>query len=87
MPLKPSKRNAKSGHTHRSEGRDASNEGRDASTETELKKLSSALEEYGAAIEKGAMEKVSQLAEEIVEIIARSRRQTGSSGYYHRRIE
>jgi hypothetical protein len=80
MLLKSSKRNVKSGNAHRSDERDAR-------TETELKRLSSALEEYGAAAEEGAVEKVSKLAEEIVEIIARSRRQISSSGYYHRRIE
>jgi hypothetical protein len=80
MPLKPSKRNVKSGSAHRSDERDAR-------TETELKRLSSALEEYGAAAEEGAVERVSQLAEEIVEIIARSRGQSSSSEYYHRRIE
>jgi hypothetical protein len=80
MPLKPSKRKVKSGSAHRSDERDAHEE-------IELKRLSSALEEYGDAAEEGAVEKISELAKEIVEIIARSRRQISSSGYYRRRIE
>jgi hypothetical protein len=45
------------------------------------------LAEYGLAAEEGAVEKVSQLAEEIVEIIARNRKRESPPGYYHRRIE
>lgn len=52
-----------------------------------LKRLSTVLAEYGVAAEEGAVEKVSQLAEEIVEIIARNRKREISPGYYHRRIE
>jgi hypothetical protein len=37
-----------------------------------LKRLSTVLEEYGAAAEEGAVDKVSRLAEEIIEIIAQS---------------
>jgi hypothetical protein len=52
-----------------------------------LKRLSAVLAEYGVAAEEGAVEKVSQLAKEIIEIIARNRERARSSGYYHRRIE
>jgi hypothetical protein len=52
-----------------------------------LKRLSTVLEAYGVASEEGAVEKVSRLAEEIVEIIARNRKQVSPPGYYRRRIE
>ena len=52
-----------------------------------LKRLSTVLEEYGAAAEEGAVEKVSRLAEEIIEIIAHNRKRISPPGYYHRRIE
>jgi hypothetical protein len=52
-----------------------------------LKRLSTMLEEYGAAAEEGAVEKVSRLAEEIIEIIAHNRKRISPPGYYHRRIE
>ncbi len=45
------------------------------------------LEEYGAAAEEGAVDKVSRLAEEIIEIIAQKRKRMSPPGYYHRRIE
>jgi hypothetical protein len=52
-----------------------------------LKRLSMVLEEYGAAAEEGAVEKVSRLAEEIIEIIAHKRKRVSPPGYYHQRIE
>ncbi len=52
-----------------------------------LKRLSTVLEEYGAAAEEGAVDKVSRLAEEIIEIIAHKRKRMSTPGYYHRRIE
>jgi hypothetical protein len=51
------------------------------------KKLSTVLEEYGGATEEGAVDKVSRLAREIVEIIARNRKKVSLQGYYRRRIE
>jgi hypothetical protein len=74
------KRNGKSRNAPRSQEHDNSSfEG--------LKRLSTVLEEYSVAAEEGAVEKVSRLAEEIVEIIARNRKQVTPPGYYHRRIE
>jgi hypothetical protein len=52
-----------------------------------LKRLSTVLEEYGAAAEEGAVDKVSQLAEEIIEIIAHKRKRMSPPSYYDRRIE
>jgi hypothetical protein len=52
-----------------------------------LKRLSTVLEEYGAAAEEGAVDKVSRLAEEIIEIIAHKRKRMSPPGYYHRPIE
>jgi hypothetical protein len=53
-----------------------------------LKRLSNLLEKYGAASGEGTVEKLSQLAEQIVELIARNRKQRASSAsYYRRRIE
>jgi hypothetical protein len=80
MRSKSRKRNGKSRNTPRSEEHDNSSFER-------LKRLSTVLEEYGVAAEEGAVEKVSRLAEEIVEIIARNRKRVTSPGYYHRRIE
>jgi hypothetical protein len=51
-----------------------------------LNRLSTVLEEYGAAAEEGAVDKVSRLAEEIIEIIAHKRKRMSPAGYYHRRI-
>jgi hypothetical protein len=59
----------------------------DERTPVGLKRLSTVLEEYGAAAEDGAVEKVSRLAEEIIEIIAHNRKRISPPGYYHRRIE
>jgi hypothetical protein len=59
----------------------------DERTPVGLKRLSTVLEEYGAAAEEGAVEKVSRLAEEIIEIIAHNRKRISPPGYYHRRIE
>jgi hypothetical protein len=66
MRSKSRKRNGKSRNTPRSQEHDSSS--------FELKRLSTVLEEYGVAAEEGAVEKVSRLAEEIVEIIARNRK-------------
>ncbi|HXO96237.1 MAG TPA: hypothetical protein VN857_06610 [Chthoniobacterales bacterium] len=77
MRSKSRKRNGKSRNAPRSNN----------SSRIGLKRLSTVLEEYGAAAEEGAVEKVSRLAEEIVEIIARNRKQVSPPGYYHRRIE
>jgi hypothetical protein len=82
MRSKSRKRNGKSRNAPRS----------DNSSPVGLKRLSTVLEAYGAAAEEGAVEKVSRLAEErlaeeIVEIIARNRKQVSPPGYYHRRIE
>jgi hypothetical protein len=53
-----------------------------------LKRLSNLLEKYGTASGEGAVEKLSQLAEQIVATIARNRkRRTSSAAYYRRRIE
>jgi hypothetical protein len=52
-----------------------------------LERLATVLEQYGLAAEEGAVERISKLAEEIVEIITRNRKQVSSSGYYRRRIE
>lgn len=80
MRSKSRKRNGKSRNAPRSQEHDNSSfEG--------LKRLSAILEEYGVAAEEGAVEKISRLAEEIVEIIARNRKQVIPPGYYHRRIE
>jgi hypothetical protein len=80
MRSKSRKRNGKLRNTLRSQEDDNSAfEG--------LKRLSTVLEEYGVAAEEGAVEKVSRLAEEIVEIIARNRKRVTPPGYYHRRIE
>jgi hypothetical protein len=77
MRSKSRKRNGKSRNAPRSNN----------SSPIGLKRLSTVLEAYGAAAEEGAVEKVSRLAEEIVEIIARNRKQVSPPGYYHRRIE
>jgi hypothetical protein len=45
------------------------------------------LEDYGTTAEEGAVEKLSKLGEEIVEIIARNRTRASSSSYYRRTIE
>ena len=77
MRSKSPKRDGKSRNTPRSNN----------SLPVGLKRLSTVLEAYGVASEEGAVEKVSRLAEEIVEIIARNRKQVSPPGYYHRRIE
>jgi hypothetical protein len=77
MRSKSRKRNGKSRNIPRSNN----------SSPVGLKRLSTVLEEYGVATEEGAVEKVSRLAEEIVEIIARNRKQASPPSYYHRRIE
>jgi hypothetical protein len=80
MRPKSDKRNAKSRNASRShEQNDSAPAG--------LRRLSAVLEEYGAAAEEGAVEKVSRLAEEIIEIIAQNRKRTVIRGYYHRPIE
>jgi hypothetical protein len=77
MRSKSGKRNEKPRNTHQIDER----------TPVGLKRLSIVLEEYGAAAEDGAVEKVSRLAEEIIEIIAHKRKRMSAPGYYHRRIE
>jgi hypothetical protein len=53
-----------------------------------LKRLANLLEKYGAANAGGAAEKLSHLAEQIVEMISRNRkRRASSASYYRRRIE
>jgi hypothetical protein len=80
MRSKSRNRNGKSRNTPRSQEQDNSSfEG--------LKRLSTVLEEYGVAAEEGAVEKLSRLAEEIVEIIAHNRKRMTPPGHYHRRIE
>jgi hypothetical protein len=80
MRPKPSKKNGKSRDVPRSEKPNSS-------LPLGLQRLSAVLAEYGAAAEEGAIEKVSRLAEEIIEIITHNRKQVGSRRYYHRRIE
>jgi hypothetical protein len=77
MSSKSGKRNEKPRNARQIDGR----------TPVGLKRLSTVLEEYGAAAEDGAVEKVSRLAEEIIEIIAHNRKRISPPGYYHRRIE
>jgi hypothetical protein len=45
------------------------------------------LADYGAATEKGAVDKVSRFAREIVEIIIHNRKKVVLQSYYRRRIE
>jgi hypothetical protein len=59
----------------------------DGSTPFGLERLSKLLEKYGVASQQGSVEKLSQLAEEIVSLIAQKRRHTTSGAYYRRRIE
>lgn len=80
MRAKASTRNGKSRTARRSDGCNVR-------SVIGLRKLSVLLEEYGALAEEGAVEKLSELAEEIVEIIAHRRKRVGSSGFYRRRIE
>lgn len=80
MRSKSGKRNEKPRNPHQI------NE-RNRSLPVGLKRLSTVLEEYGAAAEDGAVEKVSRLAEEIIEMIAHKRKRVSPPGYYHRRIE
>ena len=80
MRSKPAKRNEKPRNVHQIDERNRS-------LPAGLKRLSTVLEEYGVAAEKGAVEKVSRLAEEIIEIIAHKRKRVSPPGYYHRRIE
>jgi hypothetical protein len=78
-----SKSNKRSGNSRRT----LQSKDQKTSSPAGLERLSTVLEEYGAATEEGAVDKVSQLAKEIVEIIARNRKKVGLQGYYHRRIE
>jgi hypothetical protein len=78
-----SKFNKRSGNS----GRALRSKDQKTSPPVEHKRLSTMPEEYGAATEEGAVDKVSRLANEIVEIIAHNRKKVTRQGYYHRRIE
>jgi hypothetical protein len=51
------------------------------------KNLSTLLEEYSEANDEGSVEKLSQLAKEIVELISRNRKKVSQSGYHGRHVE
>jgi len=53
----------------------------------DLKGFQPCLRNMALRLKKGAVEKVSRLAEEIIEIIAHKRKRVSPPGYYHRRIE
>jgi len=53
----------------------------------DLKGFQLCLRNMALRLKKGAVEKVSRLAEEIIEIIAHKRKRVSPPGYYHRRIE
>jgi septum formation topological specificity factor MinE len=71
----------------RSSRRALQSEHQNASLTAGLERLSTVLAEYGAATEEGAVDKLSRLAREIVEIITHNRKKVALQGYYRRRIE